>query len=362
MKLHLILIGNKYIYNSSLQNYILRTIEKNGKQIDKITYFKKSDNSLFLYLEEELNKKIKLLIVTSKQHFSTVGKLISTATADNQILKEGMLIPSNAAVYEERSYLLSYKNSEVNVLQVDEGERLPQILLNTSAASAAVHIFDEDENTINTILQPIAQTYDVSFSATQIVQGWLRVDISSNKYGDISNFMHAAKKLLPSKMIPSANVFEYIIETLSRAQKKITFAESCTGGLLTYMFTKHNGASKILEGSLVTYSNFLKENWLAVSEDILQKHGAVSAEVVEEMSEGALSVSSADYSISISGIAGEGGGSDEKPVGTVYIGVRSKENHQEKRCFFQGDRNYIQEQSALYAVKMLISLDKEMFF
>ena len=154
----------------------------------------------------------------------------------------------------------------------------------------------------------------------------------------------------------------YIIERLSAANKRVSFAESCTGGLLSYYFTKNNGASTILDGALVTYSNSLKENWLAVSHEVITKEGAVSAEVVQEMSEGALNVSDADYALSISGIAGDGGGTELKPVGTVFIGVRSKTQHKEVHLHLQGDRNYVQHQSALHAIKMLILIDKEMFF
>ncbi|MDD3506195.1 MAG: CinA family protein, partial [Sulfurimonas sp.] len=87
-----------------------------------------------------------------------------------------------------------------------------------------------------------------------------------------------------------------------------------------------------------------------------------SNEVVLEMSEGVLNVSNADYAISISGIAGDGGGTALKPVGTVYISVRSKTKHIENRLNLSGDRNYIQHQSVLFAIKMLLLMDKEMFF
>jgi len=362
MKLHLIFIGNKFIYNQSLKEYIVRNVERNSGFIDSLVHFKESDNSLFLYIEEELNAKHRTIIVTSKTNFSTIGKLICTATSDNQVLKEGMLIPQKASVFEDRSYLLEYKGSMVNVIQIDEGQKLPQLLLRDEGAKATVHIFDEDREGVKNILHPIAQTYDVKFDTTEIVKGWLRVDISSNKYGEISNFIHASKNLLPKKLIPSADIIEYIIERLSSEGKKISFAESCTGGLLAYMFTKHNGASKILDGSLVTYSNALKENWLAVSAEVLESVGAVSAEVVREMSEGALNVSGADYALSISGIAGDTGGSELKPVGTVYIGARMADKNIEEHLLFHGDRNYVQHQSALYAVKMLLLLDIETFF
>jgi len=362
MKLHLIFIGNKFIYNQPFKEYILRNIEQDVNFIDSITFFKESDNSLFLYLEKELNSFDKILILTSKQHFSTVGKVICTVTNDNQVLKEGMLIPQKATLFEERSYLLEYNKALINVMRVEENEKLPEILIQIANTKATIHVFDEDREDLVSILNPIAQTYEVNFGVTTYVDGWLRVDISSKKYGDISKFIHAAKTLLPKKLIASSNIIEYIIETLSLQRKKITFAESCTGGLLAYYFTKHNGASKILDGSLVTYSNALKENWLAVSHEILENFGAVSSEVVLEMSEGALNVSQADYALAISGIAGDSGGTKFKPVGTVYIGVRSKEKHLEKHLYFEGDRNYVQHQSALMAIKMLLLLDKETFF
>lgn len=362
MKLHIIFIGNKFIYNRSFKEYILRRIEAKSDFIHSITYFQESDNSLFLYLEEVLNAESKIIIVGTKANFATIGKLISTVTSDNQILKEGMLIPQKASLFEERSYLLEYENAVVNVLQIDEGQTMPDILIQNSNVKATIHIFEEDELSIKTILMPIAQTYEVSFSTTVMVEGWLRLDIQSNKYGAISNFISAAKKLLTNKLIASTNVILYIIDRLEKSARKVSFAESCTGGLLSYYFTKENGASKILDGSLVTYSNGLKENWLAVSHEVLENKGAVSSAVVQEMSEGVINVSNADYAVAISGIAGDTGGTPEKPVGTVYIGVRSATKHHEEHLFLSGDRNYIQQQSALHAIKMLLLIDKETFF
>ena len=362
MRLHLIFIGNRFIYNEALREYVIRNISNDVEFINSITYFKESDNSLFLYLEKELKNYEMTLIVTSKQNFSTLGKVICTITSDNQILKEGMLIPQKATLFEERSYLLEYENAKINVLSIDEGEKLPQVLIQTPKTKATVHIFEESKTDIVSMLTPIAQTYNVLFDVSTYVKGWVRVDVTSNRYGDISKFLHAAKNLLPKKLIASANIIEYIIERVASQGKKVTFAESCTGGLLAYYFTKHNGASKILEGSLVTYSNALKENWLAVTHEVLEANGAVSAEVVREMSEGALNVSNADYALSISGIAGDTGGTKLKPVGTVYIGVRSKEKHDEAHFYFKGDRNYVQHQSAMMAIKMLLLIDKETFF
>ena len=362
MKLHLLLIGNKFIYNTPLLEYVIRKIEQKTDFIHSITFFKESDNSLFLYLDKELNTKNRQIIVTTKQHFSTIGKLLCTITGDNQILKEDMLIPSNSSVFEDGSYLLEYRDSITNVLHMDEMQMFPEVLLSMEDSKAAVHLFEEDKESAMAMLSPIAQMYDLKIDVVSLIDGWLRIDVRSKKYGNISKFIASAKQLLPNKLIAASSMPSYIIEKLSVSGKKISFAESCTGGLLTYYFTKHNGASKVLEGSLVTYSNTMKENWLGVHGKTLQEYGAVSSEVVMEMSEGAMNVSSADYTVSISGIAGDTGGTLYKPVGTVYVSVRSKEHHKESRLHLNGDRNYVQQQSVLFAIKMLLLLDKETFF
>jgi nicotinamide-nucleotide amidase len=363
MKINLLLVGSKFIYNKSLKEYIVRKVEQNCDFITSIIFFKEGNNSLMLHLEKELNEQCDTIIITTKDNFSTLGKLISTVTSDNQILKNEMLVPSRVELYEDFTYLLKYKNSTINVISMDEMNKMPKILLsNKSSAKASINIINEDKDNAQVLLTPIAQTNDVTIDIIKIIDGWLRVEIKSKKYGNISNFINSSKYLLPTKLIETENIIEHIIQIMSKNNKKISFAESCSGGLLSYFFTKNNGASKILDGSLVTYSNDLKDNWLAVEHDVIEKYGAVSSEVVEQMSEGVMNVSNADYTISISGIAGDTGGTELKPVGTVYIGVRSKTEHEEKLLNLKGDRNYVQYQSVLEAIKMLINIDKEIFF
>jgi len=362
MKLSLLFIGNKFIFDKPLQEYIIRKIEEKNSFINSITYFKENDKSLFLYLEQELNSENKTVIITTKQNFTTVGKLICTVTSDNQVLQDGMLIPQKSSVFEDASYLLEHKDSIVNVIHIDEMQKMPQVLLSTDTSNATIHLFGEEKEMILAMLNPIAQTYEVSLEIVKVVNQWFKIDISSKKYGNISKFISAAKQLLPTNVITASNIIQHIIVALSTHDKKLTFAESCTGGLLSYYFTKENGASNILDGSLITYSNELKENWLGIEHSVIEKNGAVSSEVVKEMSEGALNVSHADYALSISGIAGDTGGTVEKPVGTVYIGVKSETEQKESHLLFQGDRNYVQHQSALEAIKMLILIDKNVFF
>ncbi len=362
MKVQLIFIGNKFIYNDSLQEYVLRKVKQKFSFINSITYFKESDNSLFLHLEKEINLSSKLIIVTTKHNFSTIGKLISTVTTDNQVLKDGILIPTKATVYGDRSYLLEYNKSIINVLQADEMQEMPEIFIKPTKNIATMHLFEYSKDAALSALNPLAQTFDLKIDVITIIDGWLRIEIFSNKYGNITKFVNSVKKLLPQNLIVTSNIITHITQKLAKAQKKISFAESCSGGLLSYYFIRENGVSSIIDGSLVTYSDHLKENWLAVSMQTLKDYGAVSSEVVLQMSEGALNVSGADYALSISGIAGDGGGTELKPVGTVYVSASSKVYQSQMHLKLDGDRNYIQQQSVLFAIKMLILIDKEMFF
>ncbi|MDO4697015.1 MAG: nicotinamide-nucleotide amidohydrolase family protein [Neisseria sp.] len=134
---------------------------------------------------------------------------------------------------------------------------------------------------------------------------------------------------------------------------KAACAESCTGGLLAAAFTELPGSSAWFDMGWVTYSNEAKEKLLGVRAETLRDYGAVSGETVREMALGALVAAKADFAVSISGIAGPGGGSDDKPVGTVWFGVADKRKISAHRRQFDGSRNEIREQAVRYALYLL---------
>ena len=141
---------------------------------------------------------------------------------------------------------------------------------------------------------------------------------------------------------------------LLEKQFTVAVAESCTGGMLAEQFTALSGSSKWFECGFVTYSNTSKIRLLGVEAHVIDKHGAVSAQVAEQMALGVLNHSDADISVSITGLAGPSGGSAEKPVGTVYIGTARK--HQDANSVlhhFNGDRQSIREQTTQAAIAQL---------
>ncbi|DAB40716.1 MAG TPA: hypothetical protein CFH81_04285 [Sulfurovum sp. UBA12169] len=146
---------------------------------------------------------------------------------------------------------------------------------------------------------------------------------------------------------------EKIIQKLCEISHTITFAESCTGGRIAAAFTAIGGASCVLNGSCIAYSNHIKHRWLGVSYEVLQAHGAVSKECVLQMLEGICKMADSQYAICTSGIAGPTGGSPQKPVGTVYIGITTPEDTNVYHCFFEGSREEIQEQSVTFAIEKM---------
>ena len=146
-----------------------------------------------------------------------------------------------------------------------------------------------------------------------------------------------------------------LANNLSTQNLKVTCAESCTGGLLAANLTRLPGSSAWFDMGFVTYSNEAKQQMLNVNPTTLAHYGAVSEEVVLEMALGALIASKADYALSISGIAGPGGGSEEKPVGLVWFGVASKKRIWAEFKVFNGDRDQVRAQAVQHAIQLLLS-------
>ena len=149
-----------------------------------------------------------------------------------------------------------------------------------------------------------------------------------------------------------------LVNKLQKKKLKISFAESCTGGMLAGAITSISGASKIFNLGLITYSNDAKINILKVNKKIIQKYGAVSPECCDAMVKNLSKISKADVNVSITGIAGPKGGTKSKPVGLVYIGVKkSNKLIITKNIFKQKKRKDIQKATvkrALYLVNSII--------
>lgn len=147
-----------------------------------------------------------------------------------------------------------------------------------------------------------------------------------------------------------------LVERLNEKSMTIATAESCTGGMIGACITSVSGASNVYNEGYITYSNDAKEKNLGVSHTTLETHGAVSEQTAREMADGVRRKANADIGIAVTGIAGPTGGTDEKPVGLVYIGVATKEDVQAHRFIFSGDRDAVRKSTVENAIKL--ALDK----
>ena len=150
-----------------------------------------------------------------------------------------------------------------------------------------------------------------------------------------------------------------VINLLRKKKLKISFAESCTGGMLASSITAIRGSSKIFTLGLITYSNQSKINILKVRRNIIIKHGAVSYETCLSMVKNLSSMSKTQVSVSITGVAGPGGGTKSKPVGLVYIGVKKGKKILIKKYLFKSKkRKVIQRSSVNKALNLVLSIAK----
>lgn len=160
-------------------------------------------------------------------------------------------------------------------------------------------------------------------------------------------------------MLTSALVHPLAVQTgaaLQDTQHMLVTAESCTGGLISAALTDIAGSSNWFERGFVTYSNEAKHDMLGVPADLIERHGAVSEPVARAMAEGALRHSRAQIAVSVTGIAGPGGGSPDKPVGTVWFGWSNGQRTVTERQQFDGDREHVRTQAAAHALRGVLAL------
>ncbi len=361
MKNRLIIIGKDLYTNQPFMEYIERELRHMGF-IEQITKISETNSDMVILLQEQITENGNIVIVANKKSFATISKLLATMTEDTLILKEKILIPSKSEIYDDNSFLLRFENRSVNVVMAEPGKTLPIFLIEQVEKEGTLHLFNIDEEGADALLDPIAKSFEVDFTSTTLTPGWLQIECSTKKYGHLENFLKSVKELMRGRVVESTNIISYLIDRFTAAKKSITFAESCTGGRIAAKLTSEAGSSAIFKGSLVTYSNTLKEGWLGVEKEILQNYGAVSKECVEQMLFGAREITGANYALAVSGIAGPGGGTPQKPVGTVIIGAQSETQTLIETQYFEGDRNYIQEQSTLFAYRLLFQIASDDFF
>jgi len=206
-----------------------------------------------------------------------------------------------------------------------------------------------------TLSSLVAQGLDVGYCA-RIWQVDVRLSARGSKAQSlVQDAECVVRGLLASKIFGEEDeeLETVIVRRLTERKQTLALAESCTGGAIAHRLTNVSGASAVLLAGLVTYSNQAKQEFLGVCEETLATHGAVSEEVAREMVEGARRQTGADFALAVTGIAGPAGGTEAKPVGTVFIGFASAADTTVVRQFNPYDRETFKQATANQALEML---------
>ncbi|MDD4489337.1 MAG: competence/damage-inducible protein A [Paludibacter sp.] len=209
----------------------------------------------------------------------------------------------------------------------------------------------------NALPESIHLAYLHNFNIVKLRLSAVQDDFSATK-NEIDRQVDLLKFILGNAIIVEEDITleELVGRYLLASGKTLATAESCTGGHVAHRITTVAGSSAYFKGSVVAYSNEIKMNVLGVDATLLNKYGAVSREVSERMASGILKLMSVDYAIATTGIAGPDGGTDEKPVGTVWIAVGTKDSLVSRKFQFSLDRQLNIERTTQMALLMLLEL------
>lgn len=223
-------------------------------------------------------------------------------------------------------------------------------LLGIGESLAATKLNDLIKSSVNPTIAPYAKEEDVIFRITAKADN----DFEADKL--IDPIYKKVKERLGMDIYAegeSASIEEVVGKLLVENKLKIATAESCTGGMIASRLVSYAGISEVFLEGAVTYSNEAKIRTLNVNKETLDKYGAVSSETAKEMALGIAKRCGADISVVTTGIAGPGGGTDEKPVGLVYIGLYYKGNVETFRYVFNGDRQNVRVRASITALDLV---------
>lgn len=272
----------------------------------------------------------------------TANGCIIEKTGKIAVLMPGPPIEMNTMLERDVVEYLQHKTNSVVV-----GEKI--IVTGLGESTAETIIMDLIKNQTNPTIAPFAGKGKVVF----------RITAKASNKEEALKLIEPLKKEILNRFGENAypenieSIENFVCQKLIEKELTISTAESCTGGLIASKFVDYPGISKVYKEGFITYTDESKIKRLNVKEETLNKYGAVSKETAEEMARGAALISGSDIGLSVTGIAGPSGGTKEKPVGLVYIGIyyRDKVHVIEKN--YPGGRNTIRERSANYAFDLI---------
>ncbi len=239
--------------------------------------------------------------------------------------------------------------------------RLADVAGETYVRRRTLRVAGLGESALDELIAPIYTRYDNPQTATLFNKSEIEVQLTAqgNSFDEAEGLIDELSQKIVDKLgiavfaLDGETMEEVVGKMLSERGETVSVAESCTGGLIAYRFTEVSGSSAYFMEGAVTYSNEAKIRSLGVSPDILETYGAVSAETAEMMAKGIRERAKTDYAISVTGVAGPTGGTEEKPIGTVFIGYSDDDETSSLKINLPGERYLIRWRTSQTALDYL---------
>jgi len=305
------------------------------------------------HLEGFLKKRGRVLDSSNiKQAYLPVGSEmipneLGTAPGFTMVRGDGLVVCSLSGVPREFKKMFTDSVLPLIMERAQNAQRLQKVSFKT---------FGMPESYVGQVIERCALPEQVIVSYRAAMPE-IHVRLKAVESFDLSASVEKVRAALGPSLIfsedPQQSFFERLQELLLQKRATIATAESCTGGLIAEYLTRTPGSSEVFLGSVVSYDNAVKEKVLQVPGGVIAQHGAVSAEVVRIMAREVRNLMGATFGVAVSGVAGPGGGTDEKPVGTFFIGIAGPERSFELRCFYGSERSIIRTYAAYVTLDLV---------
>ncbi len=310
-------------------------------------------------------------------YFSRMGRVMTDNNKKQANVIEGAKVfansrgtaPGMCAQSDGKTIILLPGPPREMSVMLDE-QAIPYLCTLTDESICAVNIntFGMGESMLEDTLGDIMKKSTNPIVAPYVDAGEVRVKVTAKAKNEDDaqnlayNTVNQIRDILGDVVygIDEKSIQSVLVKFLSEKGKTISTAESCTGGLLSKMITDVSGSSEVFGFGVCTYANEAKMKMLSVNQETLKEYGAVSEQTAMQMAQGIRNLSGSDIALSLTGIAGPGGGTDEKPVGLVYLGVSTKEKTYAKKLLLSRhkstDRDYIRTLAAKNAIMEAIKI------
>ncbi|RLL85355.1 hypothetical protein CN13_07000 [Petrotoga sp. HKA.pet.4.5] len=314
-----------------------------------------------IVFNEELFEKIK------KYYYNKTGKYLSILKKQSYVLKNAEILqnpvgsaPGQKVHFNGHTiYLLPGPYNEMKaIFDTHIYDELKSNMKNDHV-EYSLYFYGLTEAELMQEVSVILKNFDYSTKIEEYIGPSLRIRMQKND--DFEPILEKILSQFSRYFIGFKSLEITLFDVLMKSSKTLSFAESCTGGMLSDTLVSIPGASNVFKGSLVTYSNESKVRLLDVKKETIEKFGAVSEETVKEMAYGLKKIMESDICVSVSGIAGPGSGSEQKPVGTVWYGFLINEDFVALKNVFTGDRDEIRKRATYFAFWNILDLVRKRY-